>query len=90
MIEKIRKGIDNMDYNDLIMEQELKKGAPILKTLIQQKIQEIETKHTGICANCGNKNNLNYTLIFGSEDFKKKASFCGVDCLEYFLVQLKK
>ena len=90
MIEKIKQGISEMDYNELkIMETDLKKGAPIIKTLIKKRIKELETNDTSICGGCGNKENIKYTLIFGPEDFKKKASFCGIDCLEYFLAQLK-
>jgi hypothetical protein len=29
-------------------------------------------------------------LIFGPKDFRKKASFCALDCLEYFIEKIKK
>ncbi len=90
MIEKIREGIANLNYNELkILEIDLKKGAPTVKTIIKNRIKQIESQDTGLCAGCGNVENLSYTLIFGPDDFKKKASFCGLDCLEYFLEQLK-
>ena len=90
MIDKLRQGIAGLDYNDLkVIEKDLKKGAPLIKSVIKRRLHQIENQDTGICAGCGNKQNVQYTLVFGPEDFKKKASFCGLDCLEYFLAQLK-
>ena len=64
----------------------------IIKEL-QEKIKEHERKHASHCTTCSNTldfyNTNNYTIIFGPDDFKKKASFCGMDCLEYFLTKLK-
>lgn len=60
---------------------------------VQENIKEIEKKHSKFCTTCSNTLNLyntnNYTLILGPEDFRKKTSFCGLDCLEYFIIKLK-
>lgn len=53
----------------------------------------MNTKKTSFCAVCGSKldeSQYVYTLVFGPDDFQKKASFCGLDCMEYFLNYLKK
>ena len=90
MLHDLKQGIAGLDYDDLkVIEKDLKKGAPLIKSIIKRRIHQIENKGTGVCAGCGNKENTQYTLIFGPDDFKKKASFCGLDCLEYFLLQLK-
>ena len=89
-MEKLRQGIASLNYNELkIMEKDLKKGAPVIKSLIKRRINQLETQDTGICAGCGSKEHLQFTLIFGPEDFKKKASFCAMDCLEHFILQLR-
>jgi hypothetical protein len=30
-----------------------------------------------------------FILVFGSDDCRKKAHFCAVDCMEYFIAHLK-
>lgn len=83
-----------LDYNELIsLQKDLSGGALDLRKMVGSKIREIETKETKICGTCGEgiKPELaeTYTLLFGPDSFKKKASFCGSDCLEYFFVKLR-
>ena len=92
---KIKEFLNSLEHYELMhLRQELEKGKLSLLKEIQEKIKELEKQHGGICATCSNDldpyNSNSYTIMFGQEDFKKKASFCGLDCLEYFLAHLKK
>ena len=86
--------IDILDYNELMrFKNDLDSGAVSIKRLLQDRIKKRLKEHEKICATCSNTlnfyNTSSYTLIFGPDDFKKKASFCGLDCLEYFIIKLK-
>lgn len=91
---RVRDIIDSIDEEDLYkMQADLSKGGIYLKKMIDDKLKAIEHKKRGFCSTCGNPLDEKYktfTLLFGPEDFKKKASFCEIDCLEYFLAGLKK
>ena len=83
-----------LDYNELMrFKSDLDSGAITLKKLLEEKIKNRLKEHEKTCATCSNQLNFyktnNYTLIFGPDDFKKKASFCGLDCLGYFIIKLK-
>lgn len=86
--------IEILDYNELMrFKGDLDSGAITVKKLLEEKIKKKLKEHEKICATCSGtlsfyKSN-NYTLVFGPHDFKKKASFCGLDCLEYFILKLK-
>ena len=91
---RIAEFLDSLEHYELVkLKQEMEKGAFDMSKAIKGKIREHEKKHASFCATCSNSldpyNTNNYTIIFGPEDFKKKASFCGLDCLEYFLIKLK-
>jgi hypothetical protein len=86
--------LSSLEHYELVkLKQDLEKGSIDIAKAVQEKIIEHERKHTKICATCSNEldpySTSNYTLLFGPSDFLKKASFCGLDCLEYFLVRLK-
>ena len=93
MGRKFEDVVGILDYNELMrLKGDLDSGAITLKKLIQENVKKKLKEHEKICANCSGdlnfyKNN-NYTIIFGPDDFKKKASFCGMDCLGYFLSKL--
>jgi len=85
---------DVLDYNELMrFKSDLDSGAITVKKLLEERIKNKLKEHEKVCATCSNQLNFyktnNYTLIFGPDDFKKKASFCGLDCLEYFITKLK-
>ena len=91
---RLRDVIDSLDYNELVkMKKDLEYGGLHLKSFINKKIQEKESHHSKSCSVCSSElkeNSVNnFTLVFGPEDFRKKASFCGIDCLEYFIKDLK-
>ena len=86
--------LDSLEHYELIrLRQEMEKGTLDVAKSVQGKIKEHEKRHSSYCTTCSNTldpyNTNNYTIIFGPEDFRKKASFCGLDCLEYFLIKLK-
>jgi len=91
---KVKDVVDSIEYEDLLkLKRDIEGGGVHITKLIDQKIKEQEKQHEKVCSTCSNDIDPysvnNYTLIFGSEDFKKKATFDGLDCLETFLEKLK-
>ena len=94
MSRKFEEVFEILDYNELMrLKNDLDSGAITVKKLLQDKIKAMLKEHEKVCAICSNNLDFyktnNYTLVFGPDDFKKKASFCGLDCLEYFVLKLK-
>ena len=94
MAKRFEDLIDVLDYSELMrLKNDVDNGAITLKKLMEERIKKKLKEHEKICATCSNTMNFykssNYTIIFGPDDFKKKASFCGLDCLEYFIIKLK-
>ncbi|MBI2550567.1 hypothetical protein HYV83_05310 [Candidatus Woesearchaeota archaeon] len=94
MSKKIGEVMGMLNYEELIdLQRDLFGGGSVIKQVVNNKIKEINDSQTRVCATCGGTVNLSvnqeYTLIFGPKDLKKRASFCAIDCLEYFFVQLK-
>jgi hypothetical protein len=91
---RLRDMIESLDYGDLLkLKRDIDGGSYHLKKLLKEKIKEAEKQHAKVCSVCSNEidpcNVNSFTLIFGPHDFKKKATFCALDCLEYFLSKLK-
>jgi len=91
---KLREIIGSLEYDELLkMKKDIDAGAFHLKQFVDVKVREQQKLHSQVCSNCSAPldpaSTNNFTLLFGPEDFKKKASFCGMDCLEYFLKDLK-
>ena len=94
MSRRFEELIDILDYNELMrFKNDLDSGAITVKRLLEEKIKKKLKEHEKVCATCSNDLNFyktnNYTLIFGPDDFKKKASFCGLDCLGHFIIKLR-
>ena len=94
MKKKLMEIVDNLEHEDLIkLQRDLEEEGIHIKKLVSEKIQQLENNEEEVCVVCGNPINPYYTehykLIFGPRDFRKKASFCALDCLEYFLKNLK-
>ena len=92
---RLKEFLNSLEHYELLsFKQDLNKGKLDLMKEVQSKIREHERQHQKFCVTCSGTLNpfsvSNYTLMFGPEDFKKKASFCGLDCLGYFLLRLKK
>ena len=93
-MEGLKEVIEDLSYNQLKeLDINLRKGSD-MKDAIKDKIDEIERRNARICATCGNPLDAfsltNFSLMFGPEDFKKRASFCAFDCMEHFVVKLKR
>ncbi|NIA04152.1 MAG: hypothetical protein GWP09_02260 [Nitrospiraceae bacterium] len=72
--------------------EELKEDKIHVETILKNKIEETEKENQKICAVCGRKISEvkePFVLYFGPRDLRQKAYFCGVDCLEYFLKNMK-
>ena len=94
MSRRFEDMMEVLDYNELMrFKSDLDSGAITLKKLLEEKIKKRLKEHEKICATCSNElkfyNTSNYTMVFGPDDFKKKASFCGLDCLGHFVMQLR-
>jgi len=95
-MSRVKDMINALEYEDLIkLKKDLVNYKGLhLKKLVEERIKQIEQEHRKYCATCLTKiepeSTDNFTLIFGPASFRKKASFCGIDCLQYFLEKLKK
>jgi hypothetical protein len=90
-MNKLAKLIENLDEADLhLVKKDLEIGN--IEKLINKKLQEKkEEDFNKVCPVCQAPiGEENLTLIFGPNDLRKKASFCAMDCLEYFLNRIKR
>lgn len=93
MKHKFKEFLENLDYGELLdFSKQVKDKGSVVRKVLDDHIDVTERINSRVCATCGNQldmNTKNLILHFGPEDFKKKASFCAFDCLEYFMDQLK-
>ena len=95
MKNKLRDVMDTLDFDELIkMKNDIDTGSIHLKNLIDNQIEKKEKVHEQHCCVCSNsihpEDTNNFTLVFGPKSFRKKATFCAIDCLQYFLENIKK
>jgi hypothetical protein len=89
-MNRLAKLIESLDDNDLkLIKKDLEEGN--IERLISKKLQEKkEIDFNKVCPVCQSPiGEGNLTLIFGPNGLRKKASFCALDCLEYFLNRIK-
>ncbi|MBT4823683.1 hypothetical protein HN695_06550 [Candidatus Woesearchaeota archaeon] len=90
----VKEFVEAIDEEELYkLQYDLTKGAVCLKQLVGEKVKAIENEPRKNCAVCGEElvdKEGTYSLIFRHEKLKKKASFCAVDCMEFFISKLKK
>ena len=91
---RLRDVIDSLDYTELLnIQKDLDNGGHHLKNFIESRVKQREQEHAKICSNCQSdidpNSTSNYTLIFGPHDLRKKATFCALDCMNYFLKRLE-
>jgi len=92
-MSKIKKLLEELDYYDLmLLKKDLDRGGFAIKKLVENNIRHKIQESDKFCTICGKKIDSNnaYVLIFGPADFRKKASFCSLECLEFFIKGLKK
>jgi len=92
--KRFRDLIEYLEYDELIkVRMDLEKGGVQVARLIDSKIEQEIRKYNILCATCSQKLDLysfnHFTLFFGPQDIQRRASFCALDCLEYFLKNLK-
>lgn len=91
-MNKLAGIINSMNYKELqLLEKDLYEGnlANLVKKRKQVYGSLMESKACPTCGNENKENEAQFTLIFGPKDFKKKASFCGRDCLCFFVKKIK-
>ncbi|USN45189.1 MAG: hypothetical protein H6502_03970 [Candidatus Woesearchaeota archaeon] len=83
--------IETLSYEELLhLEQHLQLGN--ITSMVSARRELLETTRQKICPSCGGNvlEEKCYTLIFGQGYFRKKANFCGNDCLSEFLESTRK
>ena len=86
--------LSSLEYDELLeLQRDLFNGGSSTKQVVSNKIKEITAKESRTCGTCGSPVNLRvaneFTLIFGTPEVKKRASFCALDCMDYFTSNLK-
>lgn len=92
---KLNDAIGSLDYDDLVqLHEDLREGGHSLRGMVERKIVEKEKEHGKSCCVCSSEidphSTSNYTLLLGPEGLKRKASFCALDCLKYFVAGIEK
>lgn len=91
-MQSLANFLNSLPHSELMRLKQLMQTGELLKE-VNERMREEEKKHGRACSTCSNEldayNVNNYTILFGPDDFKKRASFCGMDCLQYFLEQIK-
>ena len=87
---KMKDAIGSMDYHDLVeLHEDLDKGGHVTRELVKSVILEKEKELGKLCHICQSEidphSTTNYTLLLGPEGLRRKASFCAIDCLKYFI-----
>ncbi|MEM1988393.1 MAG: hypothetical protein QXS41_00945 [Candidatus Woesearchaeota archaeon] len=88
LYNELLEKIENTNAYDLIeFKRRLKENFEELIKLIDSKIEKFEESNK-FCAVCGSpisEIDEPFVLLFGKRGIRKKAYFCGSDCLNYFL-----
>src|SRR3989338_6325808 len=75
---RLRDVVDSLDFNELVkMQQDLASGGFHLRKFLDKVISEKKNLHADHCATCSAPltptSRHNFTLVFGPDDFRKKA-----------------
>jgi ADP-heptose:LPS heptosyltransferase len=94
MMLKIEDAINSLDYHDLVdLHEDLREGGHAFRKKIEERIVQKEKEQGKFCSVCNNEIDIhslgNYTLLLGPEGLRRKASFCAMDCLKFFITQLE-
>jgi hypothetical protein len=92
---KLKDAIGSMDYPDLVdLHEDLDKGGHSTRHLVKETILAKEKEMGKLCHVCQSEidphSTTNYTLLLGPEGLRRKASFCAIDCLKYFIGSLER
>jgi hypothetical protein len=89
-MNKLSRLINEMDDEELrLLKKDLEAGN--IEKLLNHRIRErSEADPNKVCPVCHSPvSEDSISLVFGPKDFRKKASFCAIDCLEYFISRIK-
>jgi hypothetical protein len=91
---RLKDAIGSMDYDDLVQfHEDLKSGGHATKTLVKDRIIEKEKEMGKYCQVCQSEldpaSTSNYTILLGPEGLRRKANFCALDCLKYFIASIE-
>lgn len=88
-MERINKVIERLSFEELReFHDHLEPGE--VKNLVVNKLERFKNSNK-VCPVCNAPiGDDGFILVFGPSGFKKKATFDGVDCLEYFLYNMRK
>ncbi|HLD04879.1 MAG TPA: hypothetical protein VJG90_04130 [Candidatus Nanoarchaeia archaeon] len=88
-MNRLIKIVNEMSYEELQKIQlDLEQG--ILRDLIDERLAFFEDENK-VCPTCHNKPSANALILqFGPADLRQQVYCCAMDCLEYFLKQLKR
>jgi hypothetical protein len=92
---RLKDAISSVDYDELVdLHEDLENGATAAKQLVKDTILAKEKELGKFCHVCQSEIDLhsthNYTLLLGPEGLRRKASFCALDCLKYFLSDIER
>ncbi|MBW3022708.1 hypothetical protein KY308_01225 [Candidatus Woesearchaeota archaeon] len=89
MKHKLKDSIKDFSFEELkFLENDLKNGEEIIKYALWERMQEISNSEK-FCATCFRElKSIKYSVTLGTK-FRKKVSFCEIDCMQYFISHLK-
>ncbi len=90
-MNELSKLIKNLGKKELeLIKKDLEAGniERLINQKLQEKKQEEQNRTCPVCQAPIGEDCI--TLIFGPKGLRKKASFCALDCLEYFINYVKK
>lgn len=89
-MNKLARVVIEMDEAELRqVKRDLEEGN--FQRLVNQKIAEkVDESSNRVCPVCHSPiEDGQQTLVFGPSGLRKKATFCALDCLEFFINRLK-
>ncbi|NOZ80244.1 MAG: hypothetical protein GXP63_01110 [DPANN group archaeon] len=94
MDDKLQHFVKSLTEKELYqLQDQLGSKENKMRELVQRQLLELQASSGKACATCMGglepASIHNYQLIFGPHDLRKQAFFCGIDCLEYFIIRLK-
>ncbi len=95
LASRLKEVVDLLEYEELLkVKNDLNKGGNGVRILIDNRLKEETKKRNEFCAVCASKidssSETRFSMTIGPEDFERKVSFCAMDCLQYFLEEMKK
>jgi len=95
MKRRLREVIGLLEFEELAkIKDDLNKGGDAIRILVDNRMREEIKKMNQFCAVCSSRiepeSSTRFSLEVGPEEMKRKVSFCAIDCLGYFINEIKK